>query len=97
MMNRLIEKILRKKLAYKRVFLDGDGNIGPEAKVVLDDLRKFCRATSSTVMVSPVSKTIDPLAMAMAEGRREVWNRIQAHLYVHEKQVFELQESSDDD
>jgi len=97
MINRLIEKIMRKKLAYKRVFLDGDGNLGPEAKAVFDDLRKFCRATSSTAMVSPISKTIDPLAMAMAEGRREVWNRIQAHLYVNDKQVFGLHEGSYDD
>jgi len=97
MMQALIEKILRRKRSYRRVFLDGDGNLGPEAKVVLGDLRRFCRATSSTMIVSPVSKTIDPLAMAMAEGRREVWNRIQAHLYVNEKQVFQLQESSDDD
>ena len=97
MMNALIEKIMRRKRAYRRVFLDGDGNLGPEAKVVMDDLRRFCRASSSTAVVSPISKTIDPLAMAMAEGRREVFNRIAAHLYVNEKQVFELNESGKDD
>jgi hypothetical protein len=95
MINAIIEKILRKKAAYRRIFLDADGNLSPDAVTVLDDLRKFCRATGSTAVVSPISKTIDPLAMAMAEGRREVWNRIQAHLYVNEKQVFELQERSD--
>lgn len=95
MINALIEKILHKKRAYRRCFLDADGNLTPDAILVLDDLRRFCRATGSTVVVSPVSKTIDPLAMAMAEGRREVWNRIQAHLYVNEKQVFELQERAD--
>jgi hypothetical protein len=95
MINAMIEKILRKKQAYRRTFMDANGDLSPEAIVVLDDLRKFCRATGSTAVVSPVSKTIDPLAMAMAEGRREVWNRIQAHLYVNEKQVFELQEKAD--
>lgn len=95
MINAIIEKILHKKASYRRMFLDADGNLTPDAVIVLDDLRKFCRATGSTVVVSPVSKTIDPLAMAMAEGRREVWNRIQAHLYVNEKQVFELQEKAD--
>lgn len=93
--NKVIEKILRKKLAYRRTFLDEQGEIGPEALYVLNDLRKFCRATGSTMMMSPVSKTIDPLAMAMAEGRREVWNRIMAHLYVNEKQVFELHETNE--
>lgn len=97
MMSALIEKILRRKRSYRRIFLDGDGNLGPEAKVVIDDLRRFCRATGSTAVVSPISKTIDPMAMAMAEGRREVFNRIMAHLYVNEKQVFELNESGKDD
>lgn len=96
MINKVIEKILRKKTAYRRTFMDDQGNLGPEAKIVLNDLRKFCRATGSTMVLSPVSKTIDPLAMAMAEGRREVWNRIMAHLYVNEKQVFELPEVEDD-
>jgi len=95
MINKVIEKILRKKLAYRRTFMDENGNIGPEAKHVLNDLRKFCRATGTTVVVSPVSKTIDPLAMAMAEGRREVWNRIMAHLYINEKQIFDLPEAED--
>jgi hypothetical protein len=30
--------------------------------------------------------------MAMAEGRREVWNRIVAHLYLEDKTVLSLQE-----
>ena len=92
--NKIIDKILRRKRSYRLTFLDGDGNIAPEAQVVLNDLRRFCRATGTTMMMSPVSKTIDPLAMAMAEGRREVWNRIMAHLYVNEKQVFELEQNS---
>lgn len=92
MLNRIIEKILWRKRAYRLTFLDADGNLNPTAKVVMTDLRKFCRATGSTVVVSPVTKQIDPIAMAMAEGRREVWNRIMAHLHVDEKQVFELNE-----
>jgi hypothetical protein len=96
MINRLIEKILRRKLAYRRTFMTEQGELGPEARVVIDDLRRFCRATGSTAVISPVSKTIDPLAMAMAEGRREVFNRIMAHLYVNERQVFELNEGERD-
>jgi hypothetical protein len=91
MMQRLIDRILRRKQAYRRTFMDADGKLGRDAEVVLADLRRFCRATGSTVVVSPVTKQIDPIAMAMAEGRREVWNRMMAHLYVDEKQVFTLQ------
>lgn len=95
-MKRLIDRILRRKQAYRRTFLDADGKLGRDAEIVLADLRRFCRAAGSTVVVSPVSKQIDPMAMAMAEGRREVWNRLMAHLYVDEKQVFTLQDAEDD-
>lgn len=88
----LFDRILNRKRCYRRVFLDGDGNLGPDAAVVMADLKKFCRASSSTAMVSPISKSIDPLAMAMAEGRREVWNRIQAHLHIDDKVITQLKD-----
>ncbi len=42
-------------------------------RVVLDDLKKFCRANESTFHP-------DPRVHALTEGRREVWLRIQDHL-----------------
>jgi hypothetical protein len=96
-MTKAVRRILNRKHAYRSVFLDADGNVNRNAEIVLADLRKFCRATSTTVMVSPVSKSIDPLAMAMAEGRREVWLRLIAHLHIDEKQVFNLEEPNDGD
>lgn len=93
-LTKAVQRVLNRKTAYRRVFFDASGNISANAEVVLADLKKFCRATSSTVMVSPISKQIDPLAMAMAEGRREVWMRIMAHLHIDEKQVFNLEEPS---
>jgi hypothetical protein len=71
-MNKLWQRIFKRRQSYRRLFLDGDGRVHPTAEVVLADLKRFCRADTSTVVVSPVSKAIDPLAMAMAEGRREV-------------------------
>lgn len=94
-MNKLIARILGRKQAYRRTFMAEDGKLGRDAEIVLADLRRFCRASTSTVVVSPVSKQIDPIAMAMAEGRREVWNRIMAHLYVEEKQVWQLTEKDE--
>lgn len=92
---RLIDRILRRKLAYRRLFFDASGNINRDAEIVLADLRRFCRAHASTAIISPVSKAVDPIAMAMAEGRREVWLRLMAHLHVDEKQVFNLVEADD--
>lgn len=94
-MNRItaaLQSVLRRKQAYRLTLIGADGKLHRNAEIVLADLRRFCRVTASTAVVSPVSRTIDPLAMAMAEGRREVWNRIMAHLYVDEKAVFELTE-----
>lgn len=91
-MNDLIRKFFLRKQSYRRVFLDGDGNVGRDAEIVLADLKRFCRASSSTVVVSPVSKTIDPYAMALAEGRREVWNRLMSQLYLDERTVQKLNE-----
>ena len=88
----LIERIFNRKRSYQRTFLNQDGIPHPDAEIVLADLKRFCRANSTTAMVSPISKTVDPLAMAMAEGRREVWNRLMAHLYLEDKIVMDLKE-----
>ena len=95
-LTKAVQRILNRKHAYRSVFMDASGGINPNAEIVLADLKKFCRATSSTVMVSPISKQIDPMAMAMAEGRREVWMRLMAHLHIDEKQVFNLEEPNGD-
>lgn len=92
-----VRRILNRKHAYRSVFLDADGHVSRNAEIVLADLKKFCRGTSTTVIVSPISKSIDPLAMAMAEGRREVWLRLMAHLHIDEKQVFNLEENLEKD
>lgn len=85
-------RIVTRKRSYQRTFLDQDGKPSPDAEAVLADLKRFCRVTSSTAAISPVTKSIDPLAMAMAEGRREVWNRIMAHLHLEDKTVLQLKE-----
>jgi hypothetical protein len=90
-MEKLLQKIRRRRYAYRRLFLGEDG-LNADGEIVLADLAKFCRATDSTAVVSPVSQRVDPIAMAMAEGRREVWLRIMAHLHIDEKTVFNLNE-----
>lgn len=52
------------------------GEIGPAADIVLRDLARYCYATKPTLKVSRVTQQSDALAMAFAEGRRDVYNRI---------------------
>ena len=69
--------LLERRYAYQKTLQ------GPLAEVVLKDLARFCRANESTFHA-------DPRAHAVAEGRREVWLRIQHHLRLTPAQLWEL-------
>jgi hypothetical protein len=83
-----------KKRAYLRLLLDGSGNVKPDAELVLADLKKFCFVDRSTLVVSPVTRIVDTHATMVAEGRREVWNRIQAYLRLDDGQIMDLREDN---
>lgn len=70
--------VSRRRTAYVKVFLNNA--FGQE---VLEDLARFCRANESTFHA-------DPRAHAVAEGRREVWLRIQRHLQLTDDQLWAL-------
>jgi hypothetical protein len=95
MIEKLLARIRKRKYAYRRMFLAESGQLSPDGEIVLADLKKFCRATASTVVVSPVSRSVDPIATAMAEGRREVWLRIMAHLHLEDRAVINLEENEE--
>lgn len=76
----MIEAILRRRRAYRALFLDSDGGLTPDAKVVMRDLVKFCRLGRSISVVSPVTRQMDVHATFLAEGRREVILRVLAML-----------------
>jgi len=66
------------------------------AAIVMADLARFCRARSSTAIVSPVSRTTDVPATFMGEGRREVFNRIFYYSNLSEAEVAQLQEQGNE-
>lgn len=67
----------RRRTAYVKTF------INPIGEEVLIDLAKFCRAHDSTFHT-------DPRVHALAEGRREVWLRIQQHLRLTDEQLWDI-------
>ena len=71
--------------AYQQVF--GGGGLAHDA--VLGDLAVFCGEQQSSVRVSG-QKAVDPYAMAVAEGRREVWLRLRAMLEMESSQAWSL-------
>jgi hypothetical protein len=84
--------IWRRRDAYRRLFLDNRGDLSPDAEIVLADMKRFCCATKATIRLDEQGK-VDPYAMAIAEGRREVWNRMNSYLYIDEKVIQNLTET----
>ena len=93
---REIQRIRNRRIAYRRKFLGDDDKPDRDAQLVLADLKRFCRAAESTLMVSPVTGQVDPLATAAAEGRREVWMRIIAHLHLEDRITLNLEEPTNE-
>lgn len=75
---RLKQRLHRRAFSYQAIFKTREGNLTEPAMVVLRDLERYCYAHKPTLKVSPVTGQTDPLAMAFAEGRRDVLNRIKA-------------------
>ena len=75
--DRLRTALRERRYAYRQTFT------GPLAETVLKDLTRFCRAHESTFHT-------DARAHAVAEGRREVWLRIQNHLNLSPEQLWSL-------
>lgn len=63
------------------------GSLSPAAQIVLDDLRRYCSVDKSTLNVSRADGHVDVHATLVAEGRRDVFNRIQAMLNLTDDQI----------
>jgi hypothetical protein len=55
--DKLLARIKRRKYAYRRMFMGENGQLNADGQAVLADLAKFCRATASTAVVNPISRS----------------------------------------
>lgn len=85
-----IERLSRRASHYRAVFSS------PSGEAVLADLHRFCRASKSSVMISPQTGVIDSHAMAVNEGRREVFLRITNHLHLDDADIMKIKEQIDE-
>lgn len=60
-----------------------------QAKPILDELREFCRADTSCIVIGRDGR-VDTHATAVAEGRREVWLKITQILNLTDEQINAL-------
>lgn len=89
-MRELAARLFQRRKAYRATFMDGEGKLTWCGEQVLMDLAKFCRFNSSTAMISPVGKTVDPVAMGIAEGRREVFLRIIGAMHMDQRKLIAM-------
>lgn len=86
------------KQAMQQTALGPDGNLTPNARLVLIKLRRFCHARGGELMF-PRDKNgaTDPLAMARVAGRREVFDYLLHLLSMNLEQRQNLIEEDDND
>jgi len=75
-----IDILRTKSQSYQQTFA------GTHGEKVLKDLKKFCMANEPTYVPG------DSHATAFGEGRRDVWNRIMAHIHLTDEQLKRLGE-----
>lgn len=94
MYEKLRDAVLKVRGAYRALYLDRQsGRPNPAAEIVLADLRRFCRATSTPAVVSPVSGMVDPIATGIAIGRLEVWHRVTQNLHLSDADLVRMMEA----
>jgi hypothetical protein len=91
-----VKQILQRRRAYRTAFLDSQGRLTPHGEAIIADLKRFCRFEQSITVISPISRQTDVPASFQAEGRREVLNRILAHLHVSDADLVRIQERLED-
>jgi hypothetical protein len=73
------------------------GALSPSGETVLRDLAHYCYATKPTLKISHVTQQSDALAMAFAEGRRDVYNRIIGLCNLTPEQISSITQRNDHD
>ena len=85
-----LRRIMSRRNAWREVFRSEDGELKKSGIEVLADLQRFCHDNRPTVKVSKATGMVDPIAMAIAEGRREVFLRIKEHLKLDDRDLQRL-------
>lgn len=82
--------------ALRRRFINEAGELNSDGRRIMRDLAQFCYANRVTAKISPRSGQIDPIAMGVAEGRREVFIRIAQALNLNDATFNRLLTNNED-
>ena len=81
-----------KQVAIRRMCLNGQGSLHRDAKLLAVELKRFCRADRTSLMYSPQTGMIDPVATAAAVARREVYDHLRRLLNLDDYAETNLRE-----
>lgn len=84
-----IERKKRLRTAYRETFLGRDGKPHIAGGRVLAHLYRFCGMRDSA-MRRDATGAVDPLALAYAQGQRDVYTTIQLHLNLDDSDLYQL-------
>lgn len=82
-MTTILDRLFRERrvrAALRRLFDPAN----QDGQAILAWLAEFCRARASSIVVGP-GGTIDPIAVGVAEGRREVFNELRRRALVSDE------------
>lgn len=85
MINQIKRALSRRRSAYKALFAPG-----PACDIVMRDLAKFCRATTTPAAISALSQQVDVPASFIAIGRQEVFHRIAQHIHITDADLYRI-------
>jgi hypothetical protein len=92
-----LKQLFSRRHAWRERFRDENGALNAAARPILADLQRFCYATRPTIKVSPATGMVDPIAMAVCEGRREVFLRISEYLKLDDRDLQALLKQHNDE
>ena len=94
---RFNDAVFRRRMAYKRLFLDPKGDLNQDARVVIAHLAKLARATGSKGIAAsgPFGAHVDTNATMIAVGRNELLMAIMKELRLGVDRVFDAVQDED--
>lgn len=90
-------RLLSKRHTYRECFCTPGGELTKAGAIVVRDLARRAGAYRTTLRISPVTRQADPIAMAYAEGRRDMFLYLQAQLQLPDEEVLRAIEDESHD
>lgn len=89
-------RLLSRRLDYRACFCNPDGSLSDAGSRVMRDIARKAGAYRTTLKISPITRSADPVASAYAEGRRSLFLELQAMLKLPDEEFLRAIEDPHD-